>query len=455
VTDVSQRPLPGEARHYAFPRFVKSQLPNGLRVVVATVTKLPIVTIQAVIDAGAACDPTGKEGLASIVARLLTEGAGALDGAAFVERTELLGTSLSTAADWDSAVVSMSVLSQRFGQALATMTDVLTDPMLPDRELQRLKGERLAELLQLQAEPRTLADEMFSRVLYAPASRYSRPHGGSEASVESITSEDVRKFHGGRYTPSETTIIVVGDITPAEAMSQIERSLGNWSGAAQPREVVKAVRASGAARVHLVQKDGAPQSELRVGFVGLPRATEDYLDVVVMNAILGGLFSSRINLSLREKHGYTYGASSAFEFRRDAGPFQVATAVRSDVTVESIREIISEISRMRTSVVGDDELSLALKYLGGVFPIRFETTAAIGSALSSMVVHNLPDDFFDCYRDQLALVTGERVLQAAQKHLKEHETEIVVVGDPGTVRAALEEYAAGSLALHSADEASK
>jgi zinc protease len=271
--------------------------------------------------------------------------------------------------------------------------------------------------------------------------------------VESITPEDVSRFHGGRYTPASTTIIVVGDISANDATALISGSLGAWRGSAQPRGAVKAVPASRGYRVHLVEKEGAPQSELRVGFVGPARATEDYLDVVVMNAILGGLFSSRINLSLREKHGYTYGASSAFDWRREAGPFVVATAVKSDVTVESIKEIVFEIDRMRESMVSDAELSLALDYLGGVFPIRFETTAAIASALTSLVVHNLPYDFFDRYRDQLAGVTRERVQRAAQRHLKVDETEIVVVGDPETVRRALDDFAGGSLALLNAAEA--
>jgi zinc protease len=164
-----------------------------------------------------------------------------------------------------------------------------------------------------------------------------------------------------------------------------------------------------------------------------------------MNAILGGLFSSRLNLNLRERHGYTYGAFSTFQWRRHAGPFIIATAVRNDVTVESIREVLSEVNAMREELVSDDELSLAINYLSGVFPIRFETTAAIASALATLAIYGLPSDFYDSYRDKISAVTRQSVLNAARKYLRVDELEIVVVGDPAAVHGPLGEFAAQGL----------
>ncbi len=444
---VSVRPSPTQARDYAFPRFERQQLSNGLGLLVAPVHKLPIVTIHAVIDAGGESDPANKEGLAQLTARLLTEGAGSLDAVLLTERMELLGTSLTAAADWDCATVSASVMNQRFHEALATLGDVIIHPALPARELERLKAERLAELLQMRTEPRELADEMFSALLYDPGSRYSKPLGGWESSVSEITLNDVANFHGTRYSPASTWILVVGDVGVAEAAAAVEKAFGQWTGARPRKTPLLASAAVSSKRYHLVAKEGAPQSELRIGHVGLPRLIPDYFDVVVMNAILGGLFSSRVNLNLRERRGYTYGAFSSFDWRHGAGPFTVATAVKSDVTAESIREVLLEIDRMRNELITEDELSLALNYLMGVFPIRFETTAAIAGALAATVIYDLPVNYFDHYRANIGDVTIERVRRAAFEHLKPEELRIVVVGDPATVRGPLDELSAGTLVI--------
>jgi zinc protease len=439
------RPAPSPARHYSFPGFERHQLENGLKILVAPVPKLPLVTISALVDAGAECDPWDKSGLAHITAQLLTEGAGAMDGVALTDHLERMGSSLDAAADWDAAGVSLSVMSQRFTEAVRTLADVLVRPALPERELERLKGERLAELLQVRTEPRSLADEAFAAIVYDDSSRYAKPVAGSEKSVRTLGITDVRDFHGARYTPGTTTIVVAGDVQVSEAVAVIGDALGMWRGTASPRPQLNVAAARAATRVHLVGKEGAPQSELRLGGIGLPRVTPDYFDVVVMNAILGGLFSSRLNLNLRERHGYTYGAFSTFQWRRHAGPFIIATAVRNDVTVESIREVLSEVNAMREELVSDDELSLAINYLSGVFPIRFETTAAIASALATLAIYGLPSDFYDSYRDKISAVTRQSVLNAARKYLRVDELEIVVVGDPAAVHGPLGEFAAQGL----------
>ena len=449
---VSVRPAPAKVRDYAFPGFERHTLSNGLGVLVAPVHKLPFVTIHALVDAGGESDPPGKAGLASLAALLLTEGAGALDAISLTERTELLGASLTASAEWDSASVTVSVMSQRFDAALATLGDVIMRPAFPERELARLKGERLAELLQMRTEPRSLADEMFSALLYDASSRYSQPLGGWESSVREITLDDVRNFHATRYSPATTWLLVVGDIGIAEVLASAERVFGGWRGSRARKPVLLASAAQSVGRFHLVARDGAPQSELRVGHVGLARSNPDYFDVVVMNAILGGLFSSRINLNLRERRGYTYGAFSHLDWRHAAGPFVVATAVRSDVTAESVREVLKEIDRIRAEPAGDDELSLAVNYLMGVFPIRFETTAAIAGALSAIVTYDLPPAYFDRYRADIGGVTIERVQKAALQHLKPEELQVIVVGDPATVRGQLDELSEGTLAITDAPD---
>jgi zinc protease len=412
-------------------------MPNGMGVVVAPVTKLPVVTVAVVIDAGAVCDPAGREGLAQLTARLLLEGTATSDGAELTERLESLGASAEANADWDSAVLTMTALADNLEPAFAVLAEMLRTPAFREREVDRLKAERLAELLQLRAEPRGLADELFSRFLYDPLSRFARPEGGTEESVQSITRGEVDAFFRSRYVPGGVTLVVVGDVTTERVKRVVASALGEWKGASPEPKSTSDRPARGDRAIHVVAKADAPQSELRIGHVGIPRGHADYFSVVVMNAILGGLFNSRINLNLREVHGYTYGAFSALYWRRQAGPFEVSTAVKSDVTEAAVREVLSEIDRIRREKVGDDELSLATSYLDGVFPIRYETTAALAAALVTAVVHSLPEDYFTTYRQRVRAVTIEDVLQAAQRHLHPEALQMVVVGDPDTVRAPL------------------
>ena len=427
------RPGPAVPRSYHFPRVERRTLANGLQLVVASVTKLPIITAVAIVDAGATTEPAGKEGVAALTARLLLEGAAGMDGAALAERFERIGASVEAYADWDSAAVTLSALSNRLPEALALVRDLLRSPMFPGREVSRLKNERLAELLQQLAEPRGLADEQFARAIYEPGARYALPADGDTPTVHALTGDDVRAFYAARYRPSATTLVFSGDVTMAEASALVESLFGDWTGE-PPHDRGAAPDAAQPGRLlRVVAKADAPQSEVRVGHLGLPRNAPDYFDVVVMNAVLGGLFSSRINLNLREAHGYTYGAFSAFEWRRGAGPFVVHTAVKSEVTGEAVREIMTEIDRMQRTEISEDELTLATSYLDGVFPIRYETTAAIAAALANLVIHRLPEDYYDEYRAHVRGVTTAGVLRAAQTHLHPDRLRIVVVGDPATI----------------------
>jgi zinc protease len=428
--DTSARPVPGPTRDYHFPKFERASLANGLRLIVAPINRLPIATMLAVVDGGALWDKDGREGTASLAAKLLLEGAGNLDGADLTDRFEQLGASIESGADWDASVVSMTVTSHKLDKAAELFASVLQQPLFRPREIERLKAERISEIIQTRAEPRGLADEAFESAVYASASRYAKSLAGTEASVNAIKADDIRSLYTARYTPSATTLIVAGDVETAALVKLVEQHFGAWSGASARG----ALRADHPARVsralHHVARVEAPQSEIRIGHMGVPRTHDDYFDIVVMNAILGGLFNSRINMNLREAHAYTYGAFSAFDWRRDAGPFLVSTAVKTDVTAEAITEIVREIDRMRNEPVAMQELSLATSYLDGVFPIRYETTAAVASALANQVIFGLPDDYFDTYRDRIRRVTVQSVRRAAELHLHPDRLQAVIVGDP-------------------------
>jgi predicted Zn-dependent peptidase len=448
LTERIPRPASSAPRPYSFPRFDRASLPNGLKLVIAPISKLPIVTITILIEAGAVCDSPGRYGLAQLTAKLLLEGSTSSDGTAITDRFERLGASIEAHADWDVAAVTVTTLTERLRESFELLGEVLRAPAFNEREVERLKNERLAELLQLRAEPRGLADEMFSRFLYESSSRYARADGGDEVSVRSLTRDAVVAFYGKRYSPNGMTMVIAGDVQPREIEKLAGEVLGDWRGSVVVAASVSDEAARRSRAVHIVSKSDAPQSELRIGHVGLPRRHPDYFPAMIMNAVLGGLFSSRINLNLREAHGYTYGASSYFDWRRQRGPWVVATAVASEVTHSAAQEVLKEIDRVRASPISPDELSLATSYLDGVFPIRFETTSAIAGALTTLVVYDLPDDWYDEYRERVRAVTTGDVLTAAERHLHPDALQMVVVGNAAAVRDHIEAMDFGPLKVY-------
>jgi zinc protease len=427
------RPRSASPRSYHFPEFAEQRLASGYRLVTAKVTKLPVITVLVVIDAGSSKDPNGKEGVAALTAAALVEGTRNLTGAELAESFEQLGTSVESGADWDSAVLKITMLSERLAQAVRLLGEVLVTPAFDAGEIERLKSERLAEILQLETEPRGLADEKFAEFVYGNESRYSRPDEGTAATVAGLTRDDVLAFYKANYTPSSTTIIVTGDFESESMVSLLEEAVGGLTKGVSDERKVLATPRSREREIHIVHKADAPQSEIRVGHVGLPRLHPDFFPTMVMNAVLGGLFGSRINLNLREEHGYTYGASSYYDWRKGAGPFVISTAVQSDVTAAALGEIFLEIGRIRDTEVSAEELSLATDYLQGVFPIRYETTSSIASALATLVIYGLPSDYYDSYRKNIGKVSTADVLAAAKAHIHPNELQTVIVGDAAVV----------------------
>lgn len=442
------RPGAGTPRPYRFPAFESRILANGLRVIVAPIHAYPVVTILAVVEAGATRDPRDAEGVAQLATRALNEGTRTMTALELAQRLENLGSTLDTGADWDSAIVQLTALTSRVEDGFAVLAEVLREPSFPEHELERMRAERQSDLAQLRAEPRALADVFFSRLLYVRESRFARLAGGDEVSITRATRDRLVEYHATYYRPNATALMITGDISVDEAVQYASRYLGDWTGSAPPvAEPIDAQRFD-EARVHIVHKADAPQSELRVGHVAVPRSHEDYFPLLMMNAILGGLFSSRLNLNLREEHAYTYGAHSAFEWRRAASPFEISTAVETDVTAKALSEILAEFTRIREAPVRPEELSLASSYLIGVFPIRFETTAEVAGGLANVEIFRLPSNYFDTYRERVAAVTAEDILRVAQKHLDPSRLQVVVVGNAELVQEPLAALGVGPLTVY-------
>lgn len=444
------RPAPTPPRPYAFPDADHATLSNGLSVHVVPLRRLPVVTALLMSDAGAECDFVATAGVASIAVDAQTEGTTLRDGAQLAHAFERLGGSLDTAVTWAHSELSTTVTLPHFKGALTLLAEVARHPSFPDEEVLRLREERMAELLQQRAEPRGLADDVFAGSCFATGSRYAVPEGGAEKTVASISRAEVSQHHSNFVVPARSALILVGDVKIDEVLRQAEDALGEWSGKGTAPPPITAVPTHSGRMVHLVERAESPQSEIRVGHSSVERRHRDFYALSVMNAILGGLFNSRINLNLRERHAYTYGAFSHFSWRRHASSFETSTAVRSDVTAAAVREVLDEIDRMRSDLVDPTELSLAVDYLTGVFPIRFETTAAIADAIAMREGYDLPRDYFDRYRDRIAAVTAEDVLRVAQAHLAPERMQVVVVGDPSVVRADLDALQVGPVQVYDA-----
>jgi zinc protease len=283
--------------------------------------------------------------------------------------------------------------------------------------------------------------------VYAASSRFARLAGGDEACVGAISRDDVVAFHAAHCTPDATSLIVVGDCTLDDATRLVDAHLGDWAGVAPAAPVADVTRRFADRRVHVIDKPEAQQAEIRLAHVAVPRAHPDYFPLVVMNAILGGVFNSRLNLNLRERHGYTYGAHSSFDWRRAASPFEVGAAVQTDKTADAVREALGEIERIREAPVRDEELSLAVSYLDGVFPIRFETTAAVAGGLANVEIFRLPSSYFDDYRAQVRAVTVADVQRVARAHLDPSAMQVIVVAPAAEVVAPLEALGLGPVAV--------
>ena len=433
----SSKPAPSRPREFHFPAFHRAALPNGMNIVFAPMHRLPVVTAILVMRGGASTEPAGLEGISDIVARALSEGTDLKSADDLVMALERLGTSVSASSDWESTLLKMTVMSPRLPAALGLMSEMVMRPRIEEASVNRLRSERLSEIIQNRAEPRILADEMFSATLYDAESRYALPVGGSESSVAAITAGTAREYHRANYHPGAATLILAGDIRIAEAQEAASSAFGLWDGGRSTGVSRTLSRHVFEKRIKLVDRPGAQQSELRMGHVGVSRSVSDYFPIVVMNAVLGGLFSSRINLNLREVHGYTYGASSYFDWRKEEGPFVVSSAVQSDVTGAAITEILGEIEKIRSTEIAADELSLATSYLAGVFPIRYETSDAVASGLASLVIFELPDDYFSTYRERILAVTTAEVQSAASKYLHPEQLKIVVAGKPSHIEPQL------------------
>ena len=439
------RPLPGAPHPYRFPETVEHRLACGLTVVCAPLRRLPAVTLVLTADAGADRDPTEFAGIGSLSAQALAEGTASRSANEVAAAFERLGGELFAEAGWVHAECGTTVLTRHLAETMPLLAEVVRSPRFPDDGVLRLRQERLTDLLQQRAEPRGLADDLFAEACFAAGDRYGLPGGGSEATVARCTPELVRAHYASCYSPHSTQLVVAGDIEPDVVIRLADAAFGDWSPAGVTTARAPSVTPRLTRGVHIGHRAGAPQSEIRVGQASVPRTHPDFHALSVMNAILGGLFTSRINLNLREAHAYTYGAFTSFGWRHAGSVFEASTAVKTDVTAAALTEILREIERIRAHRVSESELSLAVDYLTGVFPLRFETTAAIADAIAVRRSFGLGADYHDQYRARISSISLDDVHRVANDHLRPEQMQIVVVGDAALITEPLQELKLGEV----------
>ncbi len=437
AVDRTRRPTPAHPRSLELPRFETLDLANGLRVRFARRAGVPEVSLRLVLEAGAGADPARLGGLAELTARALTEGAGDRDAVEMARWLDHLGADFEATVGYDVTILSMHFLSNVLDDALEYLAAVTREPSFAEHEVDRLRGERLDEIERERDEPSIVADQGLIEALY-PDGVYGRPVGGLPETVARLRSETLREFHSARYAPGGATLIACGEVRASELAAGLDRHFGDWVGACARTPSPTAPADPGHGRgVLLLDRPGSPQAELRVGGVGLPHGTDDHYAAIVANAILGGLFNSRINMNLREDKGWTYGARSWFRFRRGPGPFVARTAVETAVTADALHEILAEIERMRKSPPEVEELELAKNALTLSLPLQFETAEQVTRRVGRQLIFDLPADYWERFGARIRAVTPGDVQAVCRTYLDRERLILLAVTDADEVEEAL------------------
>lgn len=452
--DRSVAPPPGPPPSLKLPAIEKRTLSNGLPVWIVELHKVPVADVTLVVKGGSSADPAHKFGLANLTAEMLDEGAGRRTALQIADAVDYLGASLSTAATSDASYVEVHLPVARLGDALPVMADVALRPTFPAPELQRVREEILTSILQAQDDPESLIQFAFPRVLFGAQHRYGTLSMGTAAALKGVSVADLRSFHARNYVPSNAMLIVTGDVAPATVLPQLESAFGSWTGAAAAPTPVPVAPQRTARQVYLIDKPGAAQSQIRIGWIGVPRSTPDYFALRVLNTVLGGAFTSRLNQNLREEHQYAYGAGSSFDMRRSAGPFYATAGVQTDKTAEALTEFFKELDAIRQPIPAG-ELEKAKNYVALQLPRSFETSQSLAASLAQMFVFNLPGDYYRTFTARVRAVTQADVQRAAERYIQPDKFAVVIVGDLKTIEPAVRALSLGPASTLTIDEVMK
>jgi zinc protease len=436
--DRKKIPTPGKTPELRVPAWTKSTLANGAELLVSEKHDLPLISFSITFLGGAdQFEPAGKQSVASLTAALLSEGTKTRDAEALSNALQLLGTAVNASVSGESGSISFRSTAAKFPATLDILADMLVNPTFPENGLERLRGQRLVQLTQARAQPGAIANRVFPRIVYGSAHPYGRVV--TEESLKSVTRADLVAFHKAYYQPGRALITVVGDTTAATVKPVIEKSLAPWTkGGERPSFTFPPVSAPQATTIFLVDKPGAAQSTFAIGRPGPPRDTPDFYALQVMNTMLGGMFQSRLNANIREEKGYSYGVSSSFGYGKGPGPFRTG----GDIVTEKSDAALVEFMKELKGIIGgrpitDEELTTAKDALIQRLPGTFASVSSINSALTTLWVQNLPDDYYQQYAKRVAAITRDDVLRVAKQYVTVDNLAIVIVGDRKVIEGPL------------------
>jgi predicted Zn-dependent peptidase len=443
--DRTKVPTLGPPPKVSLPPIVTRQLPNGLKLMIVEQHELPLADFILVVGRGGTVDPSTKAGVANLTSSMLTEGTANRSSLEIADQIAFLGVNLGANSSWDASTISLHTPTAQLDSALALFSDVVLRPAFPEQDFDRVKKNRLTNLIQLKDRPTAIADQAYASILYG-----THPYGhsliGTESSITGMTTADLRSFYTSNYVPNNSTLIIVGDVTPAQIEKKVGALFGDWKqGTVAPYSFADAPKAA-ATTIYLIDKPGAAQSSFRIGSVGVPRSTRDYFALNVLNTILGGSFTSRLNQNLREKHGYTYGARSRFDMRQSAGPFTASAEVVAAKTDSGLIEFMYELNAIRDTVPSV-ELRKAKRYLQLGMPSDFETTQQIAQQLVPVALYGLPLNYYNNYVTNIEGVTQADVQRVARQYINPSNLAIVIVGDRKNIEAGLRAVNTGPVSI--------
>jgi zinc protease len=452
--DRSQLPATGTPPDATFPQFERATLSNGLQVVFARATAIPQVRFNLLLDAGYAADQFGVPGTASLAMAMLDEGTRTRDAIAISDELAALGANLLTGSNLDMSAVTLETLKDKLDPALAVFADVILNPSFPRADFERLKRQRLAQIQQEKADPVGMALRVFPGLLYGPGHAYANPWTGSgtDESTSRISRDDLIKFHRTWFKPNNATLIVVGATTLAEIRPKLERAFAGWTRGDVPVKNIATVEQQPRSTVYLLDRPDATQSLILVGNVAPPKANPDEPAIEAMNLVLGGSFTARVNMNLREDKHWSYGS---FTFLRDAKgqrPFVTYAPVQTDKTKEALIELQKELR----GILADRpptpaEIARAKSELTLTLPGTWETMEAISGTLAEIVTFGLDDRYYDSYGGKVRSQTAATVSAAAKAVIHPDHLVWVVVGDRSKIETGIRELNLGEIKLIDAD----
>jgi len=434
--DRSKPPELGPPPRVALPPIVTRALPNGLKLMIVEQHELPLADFVLLVGSGSTTDPGSKTGVANLTSAMLREGTTTRKSLEIADQIAFLGINLSPSSSWESSTLSLHTPTAQLDSALALFADVALHPSFPANEFERIRKSRLTDLIRLKDQGPAIANLAFPAIIYGTGHPYGAATLGTEASVKSLSVADLQNYYTANFKPNNATLIIVGDVTPSQIEQKINAVFGGWQRGDVPQLTYGDPPKAGTTTIYLIDKPGAAQSSFRIGSVGVPRSTKDYFPLLVMNTILGGSFTSRLNQNLRETRGYTYGAGSRFDMRRAAGPFSASAEIVAAKTDSALLEFMKELNGIRQAVPAE-ELSRAKRFLQLQLPGNFETTQDIAFQMIPVALYGLPFDYYNNYVQNIEAVTQADVARVAQQYIDPGSLAVVIVGDRKSIEPGL------------------